>query len=302
MKKRLTYDYCARICSELKTRSEIAKNHQTVYRKVIQSGWSELLPDRARLGHTKDNCMASAAKCETRSEFSMLYQGMYKTSRKNGWIDEFFPGSGIAKPQVWSLLSAVKEAKKHGSSGDLMRSNRSAYNYLKNLGIVSRVFGNKNRNFWTRGVMRAHALLCEDRGDFHRKYRSAYSAMRRLNCKSYVLSGIPRGKSASDLFYMWELVTPTVSGVWKVGVTSSKLKLMQRAKDSARSMGVGVGIYFEVNIGEKESLKMERLILDSSERFFGISGDGSTELVFKSKCEVQSIFKNIGKFKLVDGE
>jgi hypothetical protein len=294
MRKNLTYDYCASICSEFKTRSEISREHQTVYKKVIQSGWSELLPSRANTEHTRDSCMTNAAKCKTRGEFAKRYQGMYRTSRKNGWMDDFFPGSGIAKPQAWSLLSAVREAKKHLSSGDLMRSNRSAYNYLKDLHLVSRVFGNRSKDFWTPGVMRAHALLCENRSDFYRYYRSAYSAMNRLNCKEYVIADIPRGKADSDIFYAWQVISPSCMDVWKVGVASSKIKHKQRASDVSRSLGVSIGTYFQKSIGEKSALMLEREVLDRFDGFSGMSGDGSTELIIATPSDIENIFNKLG--------
>lgn len=253
-----------------------------------------------RRKHTKDNCKLSASRFNTRGEFSKFDQGMYKTSMKNGWLDDFFPGSGIAKPQYWTLMSAVREARKFKTSGDLMRSNRSAYNYIKSLGLVSRVFGNRNKDFWTKGVIRSHALMCENRSEFYKKYRSAYAAMMRIGCKEYAMKGLQRGKSESDLFYMWEVISPVVSDVWKVGVTSSKIKSMQRAKDSSRSMGVSVGMYFEIKLGVDAAADTEKFILSSSDRFLGLSGDGSTELVIKNKSDVYKIFNELGKFKLVN--
>lgn len=247
-----------------------------------------------RRKHTKDNCRDSASRFNTRSEFSKFDKGMYTTSRVNGWLDEFYPGSGIAKPQNWSLLSAVREARSYGSSGELMSGNRSAYNYLSSLGLVSRVFGNKRRNFWTKGTIRAHALLFEKRGDFYRSYKSAYCAMNRLGCKDYVMNGIQKGKVESDLFYAWQVISPSCSNVWKVGVTSSKLRYKQRANDVSRSLGVSIGMYMEVSLGEKSSLAMEREVLDRFDRFTGICGDGSTELIVASVIDVKNIFKELG--------
>lgn len=302
MRRKLTYEYCSMVCSSCKSRSELSKNNQPVYKKVMSMGWIELLPEKITKEHTKENCRAESLKCSTRSEFARLNQGMYKTSRINGWIEEFFPGSGISKPESWTLISAVRVAKRYRTSGELMKSNRSAYRYLSGLGVTARLFGNKPRCFWTKGTIRAHALLCEFRSDFYRKFRSAYSAMIRIDCKDYAMKGISRGKAESNLFYMWEVVSPCCSGVWKVGVTSSRLGKMQRAKDSARSMGVSIGRYMEMDLGEKSAIDLERKVLASGERFSGISGDGSTELVVKRHSEVLDIFNEIdsGKFKLVN--
>jgi hypothetical protein len=127
-----TYEKCKSVAMECKTRSELQKNHNTIYQISKRNGWLDEIckhMDCGMIYWTYERCKKEALKYNTRSEFRKGSSGSYQKSSREKWLDEICGHMKITRKPAgyWTKERCKEEAKKYNTRNEFRKGSSGAY-------------------------------------------------------------------------------------------------------------------------------------------------------------------------------
>lgn len=184
-----TKERCAEIAIKFKSRADLSKYNATVYKKIYQEGWNDLLSHMVfnagnnEHGHwTKERCAEEASKYQTIKEFRTACPSGYSAAHKKGYIEQICNHmvSERLPDGYWTKERCAEEASKYQTIAQLKNANSSMYSIIHRNGWADELLPKSShgvrRGYWTKARCAEEALKYHKRVDFSRGSGSAYGA------------------------------------------------------------------------------------------------------------------------------
>lgn len=238
-----------------------------------------------------------ANKYTFRGEFREGSAGAYMRATRIGALDDICSHMKKKKPgySIWNKENIKTEAMKFNSRTEFSKGSAGAYGAAYRMGILDRVCSHMNYcgRKWDFESSIKEAMKYNLKQDFTKGSSGAYSACLKNGWIDIATSHMKKVNRKSDKVYIWEVLSPLSSDVYKVGVSSSNRRIGYRSSSVSRSLGVSVGKQREFLIGESKAESVERSILNGFPRCNLFSGEGSTEIIHLSKSEYINIINHL---------
>lgn len=248
---------------------------------------------------TKEKVAKEARLYQTKSEFYLKSRGAYAAAFRMGIIDDVCSHMIKLREKSghWNEELAREEAKKNRNRRSFMTSCGGAYVFAKRSGILDDICSHMlmNGQKWTIEKCKLEAMKYKKRSDFSSMASGAYAAASKFGILDEICSHMKTYKDKSNIFYIWEVISPMCSDCYKVGVANSKRPTGYRSQHVSKSIGVSVGNYIEFNVGVDNATELEKYVIERFYNFYGFNGDGSTEIVHIDKCDLDILVNRIKK-------
>jgi len=202
-----TKEKCQEVASLFNTRNEFAKAYKGAYTKAYRNGCldeicSHMIEVRKENGYwdNKEKCHIEAKKYTNKSDFQNGSGSAYNASKKWKWLDEVCSHMEGYKPKgYWTLENCHIEAKKFNTRCKFRIGSPSAYTIVCKYGWLDEVCSHmidivNPKEYWTKERCREIALKCKSRGEFNKKYYSAYNIARLNGWLDEICPHLPRPK------------------------------------------------------------------------------------------------------------
>lgn len=200
----------------------------------------------------------------------------------------------------WTKEKVAKEARLYQTKSEFYLKSRGAYAAAFRMGIIDDVCSHmiklrEKSGHWNEELAREEAKKHRNRRSFMTSCGGAYVFAKRSGILDEICSHMKTYKDKSNIFYIWEVISPMCSDCYKVGVANSKRPTGYRSQHVSKSIGVSIGNYIEFNVGVDNATELERYVIERFYNFYGFNGDGSTEIVHIDKCDLDILVSRIKK-------
>lgn len=213
----------------------------------------------------------------------------YSTTAYNAYIVMGKPDGVVdhlrRRKKVWTLQSAVEEAKTYPDRWSFQKGSGSAYKLLWRNNLLDSVFGPlPERASWDEVSVRKAASECKHGSDFKIKYGGAHKwAYKNGILKE--LFGVDRNtpECDNDVVYVWSVLDRP--GLYKIGKTSKRLGI-RRISYSCKKGNLVASKIWLFYTDDAKSLEKELLSFGKPYEF-DYKFSGSTEFRTLSDSELQ---------------
>lgn len=193
----LTYEYCAELAAQHRTRKALHEAHPGVIEAITRNGWGKLLQNYDRLTRpagywTPERCVERADQYTRRSDFHRHDGSAYAAASNLGILDQICAHMG---PPAWTKQACQAEAQKCKSRTEFRRRFRSAHAAAKSEGWLDDFFPLPTRK-WSLEACRAEAAKWPNRSMFQSEAPYAYRAAYNSGWLDEIAPHMPRPRSA----------------------------------------------------------------------------------------------------------
>ena len=207
--------------SEIKTRSDLKKYKPGLFKAALRLNIiDDIFPSIKKNVWTKENIyklLTEHPEIDSRCKLRRLYSAAYLKARKYGILESLF---GPKKIEIRDTEESIRNYLKEHPEIDSIRKFHccasGAYNNARKLGILETLFTRKRHKPFTKEEVAFLASKCKYRGEFQKKYPSAYNVSKKKGWYDEITSHMPEQKSEDTSFY-----TSRVIYVYEENITHS---------------------------------------------------------------------------------
>lgn len=246
-----------------------------------------------------ETLQTEALKYSQLSDFRINSEGAYKAyvrlGKPESVVQHMKPFRGY-----WTVDSATEEASKYQDRWAFQQGSGGAYRFLWKMGLLDSIFGAPRAvQTWDRDSAKAAAGICRNRSEFKIKFPGAYKLSYNSNLlEEFFGKTLDTPFCDNDILYIWE--ARELGGVYKVGVTSSRLNL-RRIKYVERKSNLTVDKIWLRKTSDARFL--ESKIKSRFDQFvFNNKFSGSTEFIKLERSELEELISENGLHLVSQGE
>lgn len=255
--------------------------------------------NKRRTRWTVETLQTEALKYSQLSDFRINSEGAYKAyvrlGKPESIVQHMKPFRGY-----WTVDSATEEASKYQDRWTFQQGSGGAYRFLWKMGLLDSIFGTPHDvQTWNRESARSAAGICRNRSEFKIEFPGAYKFSYKNDLlEEFFGETLDTPICDNDILYIWGI--KELNGVYKVGITSSRLNL-RGIRHVERKSNLTVDKIWLHKTSDARFL--ESKIKSRFPQFtFNNKFSGSTEFIKLGKSELEKLISENGLHLVSQGE